>query len=122
MERSGKPAWVDNDWFEPDSALSDRPEFIAYRNWVATKGTRTYLTFLLAHPWYLLRSIVYNPNVPDERYLRVMPGYSILDHRPSVPSLQGVSDGLGTLSTVAEELPARPIRVALSRCCISSWW
>ena len=67
MERSGKPAWVDNDWFYPDSALSDRPDFIAYRNWVATKGTRTYLTFLLAHPWYLLRSIVYNPSVPDER-------------------------------------------------------
>jgi len=73
MERSGKPAWVDNDWFHPDSALSDRPELIAYRNWVATKGARTYLTFLLAHPWYLLRSIVYNPSVPDERYLRAMP-------------------------------------------------
>ena len=71
MERSGLPAWDDNDWYEPDSALSDRPAFIAYRHWIVTKGTQTYLTFLLSHPWYLLRSIFYSPNVPDVRYMRV---------------------------------------------------
>ena len=68
MERSGKAAWVDDDWYAPDNALSDRPEFIAYRRWIETKGIRTYLTFLLAHPWYLLRSIVYNPTLSDEHY------------------------------------------------------
>ena len=68
MERVGKPAWVDSDWFQADSDLSDRPDLVAYRHWVVTKGTRTYLTFLLAHPEYLLRSIVNNPNEPDERF------------------------------------------------------
>jgi len=71
MERSGKAAWVNDDWYAPDNVLSDRPEFIAYRRWIETKGIRTYLTFLLAHPWYLLRSIVYNPTLSDEHY-RVM--------------------------------------------------
>ena len=71
MERSGLPAWDDNDWYEPDSAVSDRPAFIAYRHWIVTKGPKTYLTFLLTHPWYLLRSIVYSPDVPDARYMLV---------------------------------------------------
>jgi hypothetical protein len=69
MERSGKPAWVNDDWYAPDSVLS--AEFVAYRRWIEAKGIRTYLIFLLAHPRYLLRSIVYNPTLPDEHY-RVM--------------------------------------------------
>src|SRR5215813_618518 len=68
MERSGTPAWVDNDWFEPDSALSDRPDLVAYRHWVVAKGPQTYMAFLLTHPWYLVRSIFYSPNVPHQRY------------------------------------------------------
>jgi hypothetical protein len=63
MERSGKPAWVDNKWFTPENELSESPDFIAYRNWVLEKGRRTYLTFLLTHPGYLLRSIAHSPNV-----------------------------------------------------------
>ena len=66
MERSGKPAWGDNDWYAPDSELSERPEFIAYRHWVVTKGAQTYLKFLLTHPGYLVRAFVDSPNVAGE--------------------------------------------------------
>lgn len=66
MALSGKPAW-DNNWlFTPDSELSDRPDLIAYRRWIVTKGIRTYLTFLLTHPGYVMRSIVQSPNMAGE--------------------------------------------------------
>ena len=60
MERSGHPAWVDNAVFMPDDEVS--PDFAAYRNWMSTQGPRTYITFLLTHPGYVLRSIFYSPN------------------------------------------------------------
>ena len=66
MALSGKTAWDKGDWWKPDSELSDRPDFIAYRHWLVAKGFRTYLTFLLTHPGYVLRSIVQSPNVAGE--------------------------------------------------------
>jgi hypothetical protein len=62
MARSGMTVWDKDDWWKPDSELSDRPDFVAYRDWLVKNGFQTYLTFLLTHPGYLLRSIVHSPN------------------------------------------------------------
>lgn len=61
LDRSGHQAWVDNAFFEPDDKVS--PDFLAYRNWLIANGNRTYATFLLTHPGYLLRSIFHSPNL-----------------------------------------------------------
>ena len=62
MALSGKPSW-DSDFFRPDSELSGRLDYIAYRHWLLTNGIRTYLAFLLTHPGYVLGSIFYSPNM-----------------------------------------------------------
>jgi len=61
MERSGKPAWFNNTLFERDDQVS--PDFVIYRNWVVAAGIRTYATFLVTHPGYLLRSLFISPNI-----------------------------------------------------------
>jgi hypothetical protein len=64
LNRAGQTAWVDNDLFLPDAKAD--PEIVAYRDWIAGEGVKTYAVFLLTHPGYLARSLVANPNLGDE--------------------------------------------------------
>jgi hypothetical protein len=64
LNRAGQSAWADNNLFLPDQSAD--PEIVAYRDWIAREGIRTYGVFLLTHPGYLVRSLVASPNLGDE--------------------------------------------------------
>lgn len=64
LNRAGKPAWIDNNLFLPDAHAD--PEIVAYRDWIAHEGLKTYAIFLLTHPVYVARSLVANPNLGEE--------------------------------------------------------
>ena len=66
MKSSGKPAPYENLLFMPDDEVP--AEFVEYRNWVVANGFKTYASFLITHPGYLLRSIAISPNLGPKNF------------------------------------------------------
>jgi hypothetical protein len=92
LARTGKLFFEDPMLQKSDEELRESfPGLIEYREWMRTRGARTYVEFLVTHPGYLWRSLWRTPSVARDAYAADV-DYSIADlfSRPLFP-FYGVS-------------------------------